>query len=279
MKLHNIGSLLVIVAVLSGTVSVARAQTSIEVGSSLALAPFGFVNADGAPQGFEVDMLEAIGKKLDFEFTYIKTPRTQIFTALLADKFHLAASAVFITCERLDGRGIEFSVPSYSISQAISVRSEDSENIVSLADLKGLKVGVESKGTAADTLADAYKTKIGFEKSLYTDTTSLFLALEQGRIDAAIQSELVALYAIRDKPNLTVTARIPGTEHMSGLVFRKDDPMRVEFDNALNKLKQEGGLADIYKQWFGKLPDPESITARVVPQITPDTCVTAKPNF
>ena len=258
----------------------AMAQDVVKVGSTLDLAPFEYVDPDGNPQGFEIDILAVVADKLGVEFEFVKTPFSQAFTGLAAGKYRFNASAIFILCERLNNQHGEFTVPNYTENQAVTTRAEDADKIASLDDLKGMRVGVESKGSTSDGLADAHKDKVGFaSKEIYPDTSALFLALEQNRIDAAIQSRMVSQYAIRNKPSMKVALNIPGTTRPSGFIFGVGDPMRPQIDEVINGMKTSGELAAIYKKWFGVDADPDGPITNVVPRITPETCSPAKMEF
>ena len=258
----------------------AVAQEVVKVGSTLDLAPFEYVDPDGNPQGFEIDILAVVAEKLGVKFEFVKTPFSQAFTGLAAGKYRFNASAIFILCERLNNRHGEFAVPNYTENQSVTTRTDDTDKIKSLDDLKGMRVGVESKGSTSDGLADAHKDKVGFaSKEIYPDTSALFLALEQNRIDAAIQSRLVSQYAIRNKPSMKVALNIPGTTRPSGFIFGVGDSMRPQVDEVLNEMKRSGDLAAIYKKWFGVDADPDGPVTNVVPRITPETCSPAKMKF
>lgn len=249
----------------------------IKVGSTLALAPFEFTDERGKPQGFEIDILEAVGDKLDLHYEYVKTPFEQAFTGLAASKYRLNASGIFIRCERIAGtqKVGDFSVPTYADGLAVTVRSGDADSIKSLEDLRGKTVGVESKGSAAETLVSEREDEIGIQRTeILPDTAGLMLALEQGRIDAAVQSKLASQFAIRNRrEKLAVATEVPDTEIPAGFVFKEGDELRARFDRALDELKREGTLARIYRRWFKVAPDPDNPAARVVPAVTPKTCV------
>ena len=273
-------SALMVVAMGLGSMPAAVAQEVVNVGSTLDLAPFEYVDPDGNPQGFEIDILAVVAEKLGVKFEFVKTPFSQAFTGLAAGKYRFNASAIFILCERLNNQHGEFAVPNYTENQAVTTRTEDADKITSLDDLKGMRVGVESKGSTSDGLADAHKDKVGFaSKEIYPDTSALFLALEQNRIDAAIQSRLVSQYAIRNKPSMKVALNIPGTTRPSGFIFGVGDPLRPQVDEVINGMKRSGELAAIYKKWFGVDADPDGPITNVVPRITPETCSPAKMKF
>jgi ABC-type amino acid transport substrate-binding protein len=140
-----------------------------------------------------------------------------------------------------------------------------------LQDLAGKKVGIESIGSTADKVVNEAKTKINFEKVVFPDNPSLFLALEQGRIDAAVQGEFSAVWQIRGNSKLKVAARIPDTYFPVGFILRDGDPLYDKFNKALNELKAEGTTLKIYREWFKSDPAPDSPTQNIVPEVTPES--------
>lgn len=240
------------------------------VGTSLTLAPFSFINEKGDSVGFELDILSAVGKKLNLDFRYVRVPFSQNFTSLNAGIFRVSAASAFMTCPRLmDPKGVgQFTVPTYAAGQAISTRPDLAPKMKGIADLAGLKVGIESVGSTADHVVEEAKKTVQFEKVVFSDNPSLFLALEQKRIDAAVQSEFVSLWEIHGNPAVVLAARISETYSPCGYVLRYGDPLREDLNHALNELKAEGALAQIYRTWFNTDPDPNGPTAKVVPEVT-----------
>lgn len=245
-------------------------ENIVLVGTSLTLAPFSFINERGESVGFELDILTAVGEKLGLEFRYVRVPFSQNFTSLNAGIFRVSAAAAFMTCPRLlDPRGVgQYTVPTYVAGQAISTRPDRAPRVRGLSDLAGLKVGIESIGSTADRVVDEALRTIRFEKVVFPDNPSLFLALEQRRIDAAVQGEFSALWQTRGNPNIVIAARVPETYFPVGYLFRFGDPLREDFNRALDELKREGALVAIFKRWFQVDPPADSPTAMVVPEVT-----------
>ncbi len=250
------------------------ATKTLVVGSTLDLAPMEFLEEDGTETGFEIEVLEKVADRLGYTVEYVQTPFDQAFTGLQADKYRLNASGIFIRCSRVaDTEGVgEFTVPFYEDGQVIAVKSERVDEITSLEDLDGLTLGVESAGSTADAVADEANANNTFTKEIFPDQTSLILALEQGRIDAAMQSGSVMRYSIRDKDDIEVSATIEKTVRPVGMLFRAGDELRDEFNETLDELKGEGVISDIYTSWFNTAPDADSPVVAVVPEVTTDTC-------
>jgi polar amino acid transport system substrate-binding protein len=249
---------------------------TIKVGSTLELAPKGFVDKNGNPTGFEVDVMEALAKRLNLKVEWVKTPFSQIFTGLAAKKFDVAASGVFITCDRIAGSGKvgEFTVPIYNEATAVTWMAGE-QPVPTLQDLKGKKVGTESVGTTAYKIADDNKDKIGFTNTVFENNSALLLALQQHRVNAALQSLAVQQYATKGKSQFKVGPALEGTEVPSGFVLRSGDPRKNQFNDALNQMKTAGVISGLYKKWFGSAPESSSPAATVVPPVTSTTCASA----
>ena len=243
------------------------------VGTSLTLAPFSFINERGESVGFELDILQAVGERLGLTFRYVRVPFSQNFTSLNAGIFRVSAASAFMTCPRLaDPVGVgQYTVPTYVAGQTLSTRPDLAPRIKGLADLAGLRVGFELVGTIYERMLDDALKTVRFQKVVFSDNPSLFLALEQRRIDVALQSEFTALWQTRGNPNIVLAARLPETYFPVGYVFRNGDPLRVEVNRVLDELKREGVLVRIFRTWFQADPAPDSPTAIVVPEVTPQS--------
>lgn len=259
----------------------AQGRKVIKVGSTLALPPFQFVDQTGEIRGFEIDLVRGVAERLGFEIEFVKTPFSQAFVGLAAGKYRLNASNIYIRCERIGGPGRvgHFTVPTFDVSLSISTRPERADRARAMEALAGLSVGVESRGTGADLLADRFKDTVGFRKVVFDNTASLFLALEQGRVDVAIQSDPVARYALKQRRDLVVGPPLPGTAVPVGLLFRDGDSLRLDFNATIDTLKREGVTRQLYERWFGAAPDSHSAVVTIVPEITSETCGTFAPGL
>jgi polar amino acid transport system substrate-binding protein len=248
----------------------AAPQNLVLVGTSLTLAPYSFINEKGESVGFELDILKTIGERLGLQFQYVRMPFSQMFTSLNAGIFRVLANGTLQTCERLKNpQGVgRFTVPTYTAGMTISTRKENADKVKSFDDLVGKKVGVENVGSIGDRFVIEVQKKLSFEKVVFADNPSLFLGLEQGRVDAVAQTEFATRYQIRGNPNIAIAAVLSGTSVPGGFIFRDGDPMREQFNKVLNEMKADGTLAKIYREWFKQEAAPDSVTNNVVPEVT-----------
>lgn len=248
----------------------AQSAAPISVGASLTLAPYSFVNEKNENVGFELDILHEAAKRMGIQIDIIRTPFAQMFAAVNSGIVRIGASGLLMTCERLKNSGTvgRFSLPTFANGLVITTRTEDADKAKSFADLAGKKVGVENVGTVPDRVVTEAQKTTKFEKTVFADNPSEFLALDEGRIDAVVQAEFPTLWQTRDDPHVKIAAHIPGTTLPAGFIFKDGDPLRDQFDTTLNAMKTDGTMAKIYRSWFKTDPSPDSPTVKVVPEVT-----------
>jgi polar amino acid transport system substrate-binding protein len=253
----------------------ARAQspTAIRIGASLTLAPYSFVNEKNENVGFELDILREGAKRIDVPIEIIRTPFAQLFSAVNSGIVRIGASGVLMTCERLKNPSTvgRFSLPTFENGLVITTRLEDADKVKSFEDLAGKKIGIENIGTIPDRVVSEAQKTIKFEKIVFADNPSEFLALEEGRVDAVTQGEFPTLWQTRGNPRVKIAARVPGTRFPVGFVFKDGDPLRDQLDAALNAMKTDGTMAKIYRTWFEADASAGSPTITVVPEVTPES--------
>ena len=226
-------------------------EGELRVGSDIPYAPFEF-GRDPDYQGFDIDIVNEIAKRLDVEAQFVKTPFDPIFRNLAQGRFDLVASAATITPERQ--KTVNFSVPYFPADQSLMIKR--GSDIKTVDDLAGKRIGVQLGTTGADYAKDEVKDADTVRS--YDLIDDAFNALQSGQVDAVINDFPVSKYAERSKKDLQVIQRIP-TGETYGLGINKDDTkLKEEVDKALNEMKEDGTYTRIYKKWFGEDP-PDSI--------------------
>jgi lysine-arginine-ornithine-binding protein len=226
-------------------------EGKLRVGSDIPYAPFEFGRAPNY-EGFDVDVVNEVAKRLDVEAEFVKTPFDPIFRNLAQGRFDLVASAATITPER--EKTVAFSVPYFPADQSLMVKR--GSDIKSTDDLDGKRIGAQLGTTGADYAKN--KVKGAETVRTYDLVDDAFKALQTGQVDAVINDFPVSKYAERSKKDLQVVQRISTGEEY-GLGFNKDDTkLKEEVDKALNEMKEDGTYTKIYKKWFEEDP-PDSI--------------------
>jgi polar amino acid transport system substrate-binding protein len=226
-------------------------EGKILVGSDTAFPPFESMNGDVA-EGFDVDLMNAIGEKLGYEVEF----KTEIFDTLISTlqaggKFDVIASGMTIKPERQEL--IDFSDPYYDSNQSIAMKKGSVYN--SEADLAGKKIGVQSGTTGEAWAKENVPTA---ELVPFKNATDAFAALAAGNVDAVVNDLPVTTELLKeDDRGLEIVTQI-ATGEQYGFGVSKDNPeLTKAINSALAELKADGTYAEIYKKWFGIDPPTE----------------------
>jgi ABC-type amino acid transport substrate-binding protein len=221
-------------------------EGELRVGSDIPYAPFEF-GREPDYEGFDVDIVNEIAKRLDLEARFVKTPFDPIFRNLAQGRFDMVASAATITPERQ--RTVDFSEPYFPADQSLMVKR--GSDIKTVEDLAGKTIGAQLGTTGADYAKDETDAETVRTYDLIDDA---FNALQSGQIEAVINDFPVSKYAERSKQDLVVVDTI-ATDESYGLAFNKDSTeLRDRVNKALQEMKDDDTYTEIYRKWFEEDP-------------------------
>lgn len=219
------------------------------VGSDTAFPPFESMNGDVA-EGFDVDLMKAIGAKLGLEVVF----QTEIFDTLIptlkaGGKFDVIASGMTIKPDRQ--LEIDFADAYYDSNQSLVMKKGTA--YTGPEQLAGKKIGVQS-GTTGE--AWAKENVEGATIVPFKNATDAFAALQAGNVDAVVNDLPVSTELLKDDSRgLEIVAQIP-TGEQYGFGVSKDNPeLTAAISKALGELKTDGTYNEIYQKWFGILPE------------------------
>jgi polar amino acid transport system substrate-binding protein len=223
---------------------------TLTVGTDTPFPPFEI----GQPpniSGYDIDVMNAVADQLGLTPEYTDTSFDTIFRDTAAGQFDIAAAASTITPGRQ--KTVDFSDPYYEAQQALLVA--EGSDIASTDDLAGKIVGTQD-GTTGETYAndetDASDVR-GFPEG-----PDAITALVTGQVDAVIIDQPVAADAAEKQGGVQVVQEIP-THELYGYAMAKDNPALVAaVDDALQALKDDGTITDLYQQYFHTDP-PDSV--------------------
>ncbi|WP_136513169.1 transporter substrate-binding domain-containing protein [Geomonas edaphica] len=224
----------------------------LKVGTEGVYAPFTFKDKNGKLTGYDIEVLREAGKKVGFEVNYVPTPWDSMFLGLESKKFDVIANQISKNPQR--EKKFLFSDNSYLISGAQLIVRGDKQNLKSLEDLRGLKVGTGAGSNYSKILEEANKNK-QFEIKYYDGNfTTVLQDIVTGRLDATINDRLTVGYNIKQlKLNVKPVGK-PVDLVPSYFVFRQDadgQKLKKLVDDGLKALKKDGTLAKLSIKWFG----------------------------
>jgi polar amino acid transport system substrate-binding protein len=214
----------------------------LTVGSDIPYPPF----EQGKPgdyTGFDIELMEAIGEKIDRSPEFQDTSFETIFRDVGQGKFEAVASAATITEER--EKEVAFSDPYYLSEQAILVK--EGSDVGGIEDLEGKTVGAQ-QGTTGLELGKE-KANAG-ELRPYPEGPDAINALKAGTVEAVIIDAPVAQNAIEEEGGVEISEKVP-TEESYGIAVAKDNTeLLTEINKGLSEVIEDGTYKTIYEKWF-----------------------------
>ena len=196
--------------------------------------------------GFDIDLLDAIAKKLDLELAVqdVGFDALQSGTTLASGTCDIGASAMTITEERK--ANLDFSDPYYDSLQSLLVPADS--DIKSIKDLDGKIVGVQQ-----GTTGEAYATENapGAELLQLPSDGELWPAIQAGTIDAILQDQPVNIEHEKADPNFKIVEEYD-TGESYGFAFAKGEKTALldAVNAALQELRDSGDYDTIYDSYF-----------------------------
>jgi ABC-type amino acid transport substrate-binding protein len=226
--------------------------SSLTVGTDATYPPFESINeTSGKIEGFDIDLLNAIGAKESITLDYHNALFDTIFTALSYGQYDAVISASTITDERK--QTVNFSNPYFIAGQVIVVRAADFGKILTSADLAGKTIGVQSGTTGADAAHAIPNTKAVTE---FDTAPKAFQALANGDVDAVVNDNVTSLSIILNNTALNLKiVGAPFTNENYGIALRKDcTDLLAKINDGLAKVISDGTYATIYAKYIGEQP-------------------------
>lgn len=227
--------------------------TVLKVATPGSLYPTSYHNDKDELTGYEIDMMNEIGKRLNIKIEYQEIGVAEAFTAVDSGKVDVSVNNFDITEERLEK--YNFSIPyKYSVGGYI-VREDGSSGIeaADLSDWAGKKAG-GGAGTQYMRLAE----KLGAEPVLYDNVTNdVYLRdVSTGRTDFIpndYYTQVIAVeWAKKNFPDIKVKmgdAQYNPTEQ--GIVMKKSDTeLKEKIDKVLEEMKADGTLKKISETYY-----------------------------
>ena len=223
-----------------------KKANTLKIGTEGTYAPFTYHDVSGKLVGFDVEIGEAIAKKIGVKPEFVEGKWDGLIAGLDAKRYDAVINQVGITEARK--KKYDFSEP-YIASKAVLIVKQNNDAIKSFADLKGKK-SAQSLTSNFGKIAEANGAELvgtdGFDQSIQLVLT--------GRADATINDSLSFLDFKKHKPDAPV--KVVATEanaDFSGIIIRKGEPELLEAINkALADIKADGTYDAISKKYFGE---------------------------
>lgn len=243
-----------VAAALAGHAGFAAAQTvadirkkgRITVGMLVDFPPYGTINAQNQPDGYDADVAKLLARDLGVQLDLVPVTGPNRIPFLLTNKVDVLVASLAITPER--AKQVDFSAP-YATASVILYGAKKLQ-IKSAADLQDKRVGV-ARASVQDVALTAMVPQ-GTEIHRFDDDASGMQALLSGQVDAIGCSTTVAAQIAKRVPPDTYEKKFSIREQVMAIAMRPHQPeLKKTLDDFIARNKANGALNKLYQKWLG----------------------------
>lgn len=249
MKIKGLLVSLLLIALLSGSVLAADHYIN---GIDSDFPPYGYIDENGNPAGFDVESLNWIADEMGFTVSHQPTAWDGIIPALLAKKIDMVYSGMSITPAREEV--VNFSIPYWIINQAVAVREDSDLNMTDLTGPKH-KIGSQRGCTAAEWIEEYMVKTAKIPKNNFVQYETFSLAvndLVNGRIDFAMMDDVMVEDAVRKGQPIRIIGVI-NTDEFYGIAVRKEDTkLKALLDEGIKRLQKSARWDELIEKYFSE---------------------------
>ncbi len=229
----------------------------LTVASNTNQFPQAFLDPDNPshPTGFDLDLIQAIGKQLCPETTIVQVDFAAIIPGLTTpapgkQRYDLAISGIPITPDRQQQVDM---LPYFRAGESLLVPAGNSVKITDLKSLCGKKVAVQ-QGTAAQAELSSQNQSVcgtrAFQVLTFTSADDALAQLLAGNVDATYQSSPLTDYYVFKNPGKLEAGPALTAPTPEGIILRKDNPtLEAKVKQVLCALVSNGTYLSILQQW------------------------------
>ena len=222
-----------------------KAKGEVRIGVFSDKPPFGYVDANGVSQGFDVEIGRYLAKQLlgdEAKAKFVLVEAANRVEYLRSGKVDIILANFTVTPERAEV--VDYAKPYMKV--ALGVVSPDKAPIKSIDELKD-KTLLLNKGTTADRYFSKEHRDI---KSLkYDQNTETFNALLDGRGDALAHDNTLLLAWAKEHPGYSVgITRIGDDDFIAPAVAKGDDALHAWLDGQIDDMNKNGAMQAAYEK-------------------------------
>ncbi|MCQ8212020.1 basic amino acid ABC transporter substrate-binding protein [Cetobacterium somerae] len=239
--MKNIFKNLVLILMLTiGTLAFAKEK--LYVGTNAEFPPFEYLDK-GEVVGFDIDLVKAIGNKLNMEVVIKDMAFDGLIPALETNKVDIVIAGMTANEERK--MAVNFSNPYYTANQVIILK-DDNTNIKNFEDLKGKLVGV-MLGFTGDVVISEMKD---VKSKKYNASYAAIMELQNSKIDAVVLDSETALNYVKNNKGLKLAETSGEPEEYAIAISKKNTELLNKINTALDELKKDGTYESLLKKYM-----------------------------
>jgi glutamate/aspartate transport system substrate-binding protein len=225
--------------------------------------PFSFVDDQGKPAGYSVDLCvriaESIGKELglrDLAIRWVKVTPENRLKAVADGTVDLECGSTTATLARYEQ--VDFTVTTFV--DGGSLLATDASSVEGVKDLAGKRVAIIPGTTTEGALAAALKQYVVSAQMVpVKDHAEGLAAIESGKADVYASDRVILIGLGRrsaQRAKLSLSPQLFSYEPYAFMLRRGDADLRLAANRALSRLFRSEDIARLYEKWFGALGKP-----------------------
>ncbi len=223
-------------------------QDVLKVGINADYPPFEYYDGEKIT-GIDVDIANAIGKKLNKKIVFEDMKFSALLASLSAGKVDIIISGLGATEERK--QQFDFSDVYYD-NKIVVIVKEDENNVKTIDDLKGKRIGTQV-GTVSDNFVSGIE---GATINRYDSTVLAIMNLKAGKDEMTVIDRAGAIQVLNANDGFKVLEDIEITGLPYAIAINKGNNELLEQINlALREMKESGELDNIINKYMKKSID------------------------
>lgn len=227
----------------------AEETLNIVVGMSGGYKPYTYLDENSNLTGFDVDVWKEVASRLDANLEFETADFSGLFGLLDSGKLTTIANQITVTDARLEKYDF---TDAYVYYGAQLISRSDTNDIESLEDLKGKKVGV-SLGSNYEQIVKEFDVNNEIDVITYESYQASLQDVSIGRLDAVLNDKLAALIAIEES-GLDIKFAGEPVERLQNafplLKTAENKELISKVNEALDAMRSDGKLSEISLRYF-----------------------------
>jgi glutamate/aspartate transport system substrate-binding protein len=247
----------------SGALKAIKERKSIVLGHRESSWPFSFVDDQGKPAGYSVDLCvriaESIAKELGLRDLAIRWEKVTPENRLKA----VADGTVDLECGSTTATLARYEQVDFTITTFVdggSLLATDASGVEGVKDLAGKRVAIIPGTTTEGALVGALKQYVVSAQMVpVKDHAEGLAAIESGKADVYASDRVILIGLGRrsaQRAKLSLSPQLFSYEPYAFMLRRGDADLRLAANRALSRLFRSEDIARIYEKWFGALGRP-----------------------
>jgi ABC-type amino acid transport substrate-binding protein len=230
---------------------------TLRVGMDASMPPFAYVAADGSLTGFDVELAQELGRRLDVNVQFVANLSYDgLYDALKvgADRqsgVDVVISSLVVDPARMDD--FAYSAHYFDAGQVLVLHEKDAE-IGGIKDLAGHTLAVEF-GAPGDLAARQWaRRRADLTIKPYQTADEALRAVAEGVVDAAVVDRVSALAVVGAQDGTRgalIIAETPVVEELYAVAMRREDRQLLRAVNAaLSEMEADGAIDALVDKWL-----------------------------